>query len=166
MKRVRIREDDKAVSPVIAVILMVAITVVLAGVLYVWVTSLSGADEEVAPTASLKLTTRDELNTTVGQDLAMLSHRSGDNMKWSDMKFQISDDGGTFFIIDFDTEETNLNVVMTKGDNIGDKDLFEVGESIYFAEGSADWNAASDFYLKIVHNPSKSTIYDESLDLV
>ena len=30
---------DKAVSPVIAIILMVAITVVLAGVLYVWVTS-------------------------------------------------------------------------------------------------------------------------------
>ena len=32
-----IRKDDEAVSPVIAVILMVAITVVLAGVLYVWV---------------------------------------------------------------------------------------------------------------------------------
>ena len=31
------KKDDKAVSPVIAIILMVAITVVLAGVLYVWV---------------------------------------------------------------------------------------------------------------------------------
>jgi flagellin-like protein len=167
MKRVRIRKDEKAVSPVIAVILMVAITVVLAGVLYVWVTSLSGADEEVAPTASLKLTTRDELNDTAqDQDFAMLSHRSGDNMKWSDMKFQISDDGGTFFIIEPDVTQTNLNVLMTKGDNIGDKDLFEVGESIYFAEDGADWDAADDFYLKIVHNPSKSTIYDESIDLV
>jgi flagellin-like protein len=36
MKKI-FRKDDKAVSPVIAVILMVAITVVLAGVLYVWV---------------------------------------------------------------------------------------------------------------------------------
>lgn len=36
------RKDDEAVSPVIAVILMVAITVVLAGVLYVWVSSFGG----------------------------------------------------------------------------------------------------------------------------
>jgi flagellin-like protein len=35
------RKDDKGVSPVIAVILMVAITVVLAGVLYVWVSQFS-----------------------------------------------------------------------------------------------------------------------------
>ena len=48
MKRAFIRKDDEAVSPVIAVILMVAITVVLAGVLYVWVTSLSApSDEEI-----------------------------------------------------------------------------------------------------------------------
>jgi len=36
------RKDDDAVSPVIAVILMVAITVVLAGVLYVWVSGFGG----------------------------------------------------------------------------------------------------------------------------
>ena len=39
MKR-RIVNDEQAVSPVIAVILMVAITVVLAAVLYVWALSL------------------------------------------------------------------------------------------------------------------------------
>ena len=40
-----IRKDDVAVSPVIAVILMVAITVVLAGVLYVWVNSITLTDD-------------------------------------------------------------------------------------------------------------------------
>ncbi|WP_455392813.1 archaellin/type IV pilin N-terminal domain-containing protein [[Eubacterium] cellulosolvens] len=41
-------EDKKAVSPVIAVILMVAITVVLAGLLYVWINSFStGSEGEV-----------------------------------------------------------------------------------------------------------------------
>ena len=34
--------NEEAVSPVIATILMVAITVVLAGVLYVWASSLAG----------------------------------------------------------------------------------------------------------------------------
>lgn len=37
--------NDSGVSPVIAVILMVAITVVLAGVLYLWVSSLADTDE-------------------------------------------------------------------------------------------------------------------------
>lgn len=36
MRRKKIWEDEEAVSPVIAVILMVAITVVLAAILYVW----------------------------------------------------------------------------------------------------------------------------------
>jgi hypothetical protein len=79
------------------------------------------------------------------------------------MKFQISDDGGTFYIIKFDTEEANLNVIMTKGPNIGDETLFEVGETIYFAEGSANWNELNDFHIKIVH--TSSTIYEENIDL-
>ena len=42
VKRIeRMNKDDEAVSPVIAIILMVTITVVLAGVLYMWVMSLA-----------------------------------------------------------------------------------------------------------------------------
>ena len=126
----------------------------------------NGNDEELVPTASLKLQTKDELNTRdQNQDLAMLSHRSGDNIIWSDLKFLISKDGDTFFIIEFDTVETNLNVLMTKGLNIADDVLFEVGESIYFAEDGDDWDEANDFYLKIAHTPSSSLIFDESIDL-
>lgn len=47
----RISRDDEAVSPVIAVILMVAITVVLAAVLYVWAASFL-QDDESAPIAT------------------------------------------------------------------------------------------------------------------
>tara|TARA_B100002052_G_scaffold246780_1_gene232974 strand:+ start:265 stop:549 length:285 start_codon:yes stop_codon:yes gene_type:complete len=39
-------KNDEAVSPVIATILMVAITVVLAGVLYVWANSLASDQPE------------------------------------------------------------------------------------------------------------------------
>jgi len=39
-------KQEEAVSPVIAIILMVAITVVLAGVLYMWVMSLANVREE------------------------------------------------------------------------------------------------------------------------
>ena len=46
-----VRMDEKAVSPVIATILMVAITVVLAAVLYVMVTGLIGGGGGTAPPA-------------------------------------------------------------------------------------------------------------------
>jgi flagellin-like protein len=165
MERLSIRKDDKAVSPVIAVILMVAITVVLAGVLYVWVTSLSETGEETTPTVTFKLTARDVLNDTVTtQDLVYMNHQSGDNVKWADMKFQISDDGGTYYIITF--TDPVLGVAMSKGPNIGDDTLFEAGETVYFAENSANWNADKDFYIKIVHNPSKSTMYEDDIDLI
>ncbi|HIF03938.1 MAG TPA: type IV pilin, partial [Candidatus Poseidoniales archaeon] len=39
-------KNEQAVSPVIATILMVAITVVLAGVLYVWANSLASDQPE------------------------------------------------------------------------------------------------------------------------
>lgn len=61
MKRSRIiRKDEKGVSPVIATILMVAITVVLAAVLYVMVTGLLAG-----PGASLPKVTTANLNPVV-----------------------------------------------------------------------------------------------------
>ena len=42
-----IAKNENAVSPVIAIILMVAITVVLAGVLYMWVMSLADTDQDL-----------------------------------------------------------------------------------------------------------------------
>jgi flagellin-like protein len=50
MKRIwKIRKDDEAVSPVIATILMVAITVVLAAVLYVMVIGFGGGGSQAPP---------------------------------------------------------------------------------------------------------------------
>ena len=52
-KRLIIRKDEKGVSPVIATILMVAITVVLAAVLYVMVTGLLNPSATQPPTIDL-----------------------------------------------------------------------------------------------------------------
>lgn len=45
--------DDEAVSPVIAVILMVAITVVLAATVYVWVSGFSGGNQGASASLSV-----------------------------------------------------------------------------------------------------------------
>ncbi len=58
MKKIwKIRKDSKAVSPVIATILMVAITVVLAAVLYVMVMGFGGGEAQT-PTGSFTTTDR------------------------------------------------------------------------------------------------------------
>jgi flagellin-like protein len=90
MESVRIRKDDKAVSPVIAVILMVAITVVLAGVLYVWVTSLSTTEDEVELiVATLE---QGDGNMTTGV-LFVLTKGSGESVEIKDYRIRIGEEG-------------------------------------------------------------------------
>jgi flagellin-like protein len=57
-----IREDEEAVSPVIATILMVAITVVLAAVLYVMVSGLIGSPGSTPQSMGVNLQTGDGTN--------------------------------------------------------------------------------------------------------
>ncbi len=59
------KKNNKAVSPVIATILMVAITVVLAAVLYVMVMGFGGSGTPQAPAVTLS-------KTTIGGDLAVV----------------------------------------------------------------------------------------------
>jgi len=84
--KTQMRKDG--VSPVIAVILMVAITVVLAGVLYVWVTSLADTDDTVD---KLRLDI-DDGKTNIGSDgsafgtadiFLKLEQTGGDPIDWS-----------------------------------------------------------------------------------
>ncbi len=76
--------NNKAVSPVIATILMVAITVVLAAVLYVMVMGFGGGDDNQAPTAVLATPDVDatRVNTTLVSispetDITDLSYKVG-----------------------------------------------------------------------------------------
>ena len=84
----RVKRKD-AVSPVIAVILMVAITVVLAGVLYVWVTSLSDTNEETV--SAYQLQVRDAAFNknsdgevfAVGEQIIRVEQTGGDPIDWN-----------------------------------------------------------------------------------
>jgi flagellin-like protein len=85
--RKNVKKDG--VSPVIAVILMVAITVVLAGVLYVWVTSLADTEEG---TENLRLNAQDAANVpalaettqfTTTDDFLKIEQTGGDPIDWS-----------------------------------------------------------------------------------
>src|SRR5207248_11023821 len=79
------RQNDDAVSPVIAVILMVAITVVLAATVYVWVSGFGASSSTPAKTMSLTSNGALASNT---KTYAVASATSG--MRWSDVSFTLN----------------------------------------------------------------------------
>lgn len=83
------KDADEAVSPVIAVILMVAITVVLAATVYVWVSGFGSQSGQPAKTMSLS--SAGALSGTNNKTYAVASATSG--MKWTDVTFTL--DGAT-----------------------------------------------------------------------
>ncbi|RLM56956.1 type IV pilin [Halobellus sp. Atlit-31R] len=68
--------DDDAVSPVIGVILMVAITVILAAVIGSFVLNLGGSIQQTAPQASFDF----DYNTSANGNVT-ISHQSGDSIE-------------------------------------------------------------------------------------
>jgi flagellin-like protein len=81
-----IRKDDEAVSPVIAVILMVAITVVLAGVLWAMLSSMTGGGGDEAPKISISQPTEKS-----NEYVLSIAEVSGGSLTLSDAKFQLID---------------------------------------------------------------------------
>src|SRR5574341_1826962 len=84
------RRDEEAVSPVIGVILMVAITVILAAVIAAFVFGLGGSTEK-APTASVVVANNPD---TTGYDLK-INHKGGDTLKGGDWKLSVVNASGT-----------------------------------------------------------------------
>jgi flagellin-like protein len=70
--------DDDAVSPVIGVILMVAITVILAAVIGTFVLGLGGSVQQTAPQASF---TFDYTENSGGNDDLDITHDGGDSIE-------------------------------------------------------------------------------------
>ena len=94
MKTVFLRPNKKAVSPVIGTILMVAITVVLAAVLYVMVTGLVGPPQGQKPNLVLTAGTWNNGNLTI----SFASITNAPNLAPTDLTYLLQTSGGvTYF---------------------------------------------------------------------
>ena len=90
MKLHELFADDDAVSPVIGVILMVAITVILAAVIGTFVLGLGGQVQDTAPNAQFTFTQEDTIDTS-GEDDLRMTHDGGENVMTSNVKVTNSD---------------------------------------------------------------------------
>ena len=81
--------NDEAVSPVIATILMVAITVVLAGVLYVWAANLAESNTD----GSLELYTFSGADAPGADGAVIMTMDNGADLGWASITIKASVDG-------------------------------------------------------------------------
>jgi len=131
-------EEDRGVSPVIGVILMVAITVILAAVIGTFVLGL-GDSLQQTPQAQLdaELT---NYNDADDNDEVVINHNGGDPIKWSEIRIEYSGDSTTTTPSD-DLTVGNSQVVVDD-----DSDLPTEGETI-----------------TLIHEPSDSIILEVTL---
>jgi flagellin-like protein len=89
MERTQSNSDERAVSPVIGVILMVAITVILAAVIGTFVLGLGGQVSNAAPQASLSFSSGN------GIDNVTISHDGGETLVASDVTIVVRNDSAS-----------------------------------------------------------------------
>jgi len=113
--------NEDAVSPVIGVILMVAITVILAAVIATFVLGLGDSVSNNAPQASWEITTGDVDDGTSTNDQIIISHDGGDVIDQNNLKVTADgsaayDDGSTQD--DWSTDGNDWSTDTSAGDTL------------------------------------------------
>lgn len=163
--------SDRAVSPVIGVILMVAITVILAAVIGTFVLGMADDMGDSAPNAQIGAS--DAANTSpVASDkyanLIVIDHNNGDTLPSGEYTIRIrhsSEDSFTTVTEGNEAglswgEDANVSLSSDPGDfSLGDQVKIvlgndHTGEQEY---GGETWD------VQILHNPSESMIVDTSV---
>ena len=138
-------QTDRAVSPVIGVILMVAITVVLAGVIGVMVFGLADDLGDTTPSATLDI---DDVGINSSDEVGnfTLAHDGGDAIEAQDLSVIVA--GST---IDHVAELSDGELV--------DGDTFSAGESVTIVfEEEDETNVEEGDSITVTHAPSDSVL--------
>jgi flagellin-like protein len=139
MKKVYKKRDEEGVSPVIATILMVAITVVLAAVLYVMVIGMGGEGSQTAPVGTmtgLSATSRTNATLTFGTFSPVPSPM--------DIRVRLTPNTGTTIELSFPNAPTAADTTMTA------TGLTAGGTAIYTDLNFAGNNVNSGDFIKVV----------------
>ena len=133
--------NDEAVSPVIATILMVAITVVLAGVLFVWASSLAegNADGEFTTyvISADGNTAGDGPTTATDDSLVMMTMDKGSDLNWAAVSVKISINDGAPLTCPKDSGENAQCIFVEFGTDTTDQ-LWSVGDGFVISEAGQD----------------------------
>ncbi len=174
MKKIwAIRKDAEAVSPVIATILMVAITVVLAAVLYVMVLGFGGTTSQT-PTSSI---TKSSVTYGVKYTFAPMSK----DTPWSDVTILLQDQSGNTATwspatTDLDNATTakkpfaavalgSITNVWCNITDLAGNGYVNQGDFVTFQTGSVSiFSSAITYTVTVMHDPSSAEICHASFN--
>ncbi|WP_276255597.1 type IV pilin N-terminal domain-containing protein [Halomontanus rarus] len=167
-------EEERAVSPVIGVILMVAITVILAAVIAAFVLDLGSSMGEPGPNTAATVDVNsdwvpDQADSSHDAELFYISHTSGDTLENGDVTVVLRDsDGGQIAsmdasetITDYDGGDTDIETQLS-----GD---FSAGATVDVLVDHDGSNVHSDFdgdvEVQLVDSASGTTIVSETIEV-
>lgn len=157
-------KNEEAVSPVIGVILMVAITVILAAVIAAFVFGIGGTQEK-APTASIVVANNPD---TSWADLK-IQHKGGDTLKGGDWKLSVVGVGQAPLYNTSISDATNGSL------GVGNQIMVNTTINLSCAEAinntkvdcGAELNLQSNskYDVKLVHIPSNAMLVDTVVEV-
>ena len=157
-------EGEDAVSAVIGVILMVAITVAIAATVYVYVSGIISGPVAVQPSITFQIQDDGDVDAQAGSPstysaagdvVFTLEHFSGDKITMADVNVQYKSDNVTTWTTIDDTG-------VADGLKFGTSPTyFEIGDSIELQAVDGD-TPAGDYLFRIIHKPSQSQVLTES----
>ena len=159
-------KNEEAVSPVIGVILMVAITVILAAVIAAFVFGLGGS-QQAAPTASIVASNNPD---TTAYDLK-IQHKGGEMLKGGDWKLSVVDasgsgtsptfvssDAGSDLAVGAQVSVTNVTTSCTVATCTLSNSSLNVNATTALASGTK-------YDVKLVHIPSNAMLLDQVVEV-
>ena len=151
-------KKDDAVSPVIGVILMVAITVILAAVIAGFVFGLGSP--ETAPQAQLNV--NDNSSAAIGtasNGIVTLQHKGGDIIPIDELKVQVSDDDGDNW---HSTSDDTEPIVLSP-----DSGSLTVGNQLKVLDNSSapQLTSAGTIKVQVIHTPTSQFLLDTSVQV-
>ena len=157
-------KNEDAVSPVIGVILMVAITVILAAVIAAFVFGLGGS-QAAAPTASIVVANSPDTANVV--DLK-IQHKGGDLLKGGDWKLSIVPNGDApVFVTSQSGSDLAVGAqIITHNTTVNSTIIMVTNMNVTYTSGTPEtWTAGSKYDVKLVHVPSNAMLVDAVVEV-
>jgi len=161
------RRNEDAVSPVIGVILMVAITVILAAVIAAFVFGLGGS-QQAAPTASIVAANNPD--TPDSADLK-IQHKGGEMLKGGDWKLSVVDATGSGNSPNFVTSEKGSDLSVGAQIKVSNTttscptNCTLLNSSLTVQSGIGAIASGTKYDVKLVHIPSNAMILDQVVEV-
>jgi flagellin-like protein len=164
--------DNRGVSPVIGVILMVAITVILAAVIGTFVLNLGG-ELQSTPQAQIAVEDADDSSPVTDSNTKAaidINHRGGDAIPASDIEIQVTAANGTQTTTMWTGSGTNNDTIDDNGDagfegsSLGDLSVGTT-KTVYVTSNGGDEYFNGEWEVTIIHTPSDSILVDTTVNV-